>query len=306
MTNLKQKIKTLIEAEKHRLGSYAAVAVKCKVSEATISLIMEDKYPAKDEAMLDKIAYALDYEDEDDGWVYVPTAITNSTVKLAQSAKQKSLFVPISDRAGIGKSSALRYYMRTAQENTYYIRCREWGLGTFLKQLCRTLGISLPSGYLSNDDLAVLVFEYFAKRRRKKAQLIIDEANKLKPSAKRFFIPLFNETEGTLSVVIAGTEDLKKEVERGVQYAQKGYDEIDSRFGRKFIQLFGITLKEAQAICTANGVTGASAQEKAIKECGTVQVSFEDADTGKITFSNRIQDVRRLKRIIIRHQLLNQ
>lgn len=299
MANLKEKTKQLIEAEKQRLGSYSAVANKCGVSDATITLILQDKYGAEGDTMLAKIAQALGYEGES-VWHIVPTINSNSIMKLATDARAKSMFIAISEKAGSGKTASLKRYYTESKGGVYYVQCREWGKREMLRQFCKNLGVSVPSGYISNDELSELVFEYFGKRVRQKPQLIIDEADKLKPAALRFLIPLFNEHEDKLSVIIAGTENLKKEVERGVQYAKKGYDEISSRFGRKFIALTGATFADVKAICTANGVTDAATQKEIFEECGTVQKTVENRHISVV------EDLRRLKRIIQRHQLLNQ
>lgn len=297
MTKLKEKTKQLIEAEKQRLGSYSAVANKCGVSDATITLILQDKYGAEGETMLAKIAQALGYDGESQ-WNVAPIINSHSVMKITADARSKAMFVAISEKAGSGKTASLKRYYQESKGGVYYLQCREWGKRELLRQLCKNLGIAIPAGYLTNDEVSELVFDYFSKRVRQKPQLIIDEADKLKPAALRFLIPLFNEHEDKLSVIIAGTENLKKEVERGVQHARKGYDEISSRFGRKFITLTGATYSDVKAICAANGVTDCETQKEIFDECGTTQKVIENRQI-KV-----VEDLRRLKRIIIRHQLL--
>lgn len=298
MANLKEKTKQLIEAEKQRLGSYSAVANKCGVSEATITLIMQNKYGAEGDTMLAKIAQTLGYDGES-AWHTVPTINSNSIMKLAADARAKSMFIAISEKAGSGKTSSLKRYYAESKGGVYYVQCREWGKREMLRQFCKNLGIAIPGGHLSNDELSELVFDYFGKRSRQKPQLIIDEADKLKPTALRFLIPLFNEHEDKLSVLIAGTENLEKEIKRGVQYARKGFDEIDSRFGRKFVHLTGATATDVRNICAANGIAEKEKQQEIWEECDKVQKVIENR-TIKV-----VEDLRRLKRIIQRHQILN-
>lgn len=299
MANLKEKTKKLIEAEKQRLGSYESVAYKCGVSPATITQVMQDKYNTESETMIAKIAQTLGYEGEN-AWQIVPIINSTSILKVVNEARQKSLFVAISDKAGSGKTAALKHYYAESKGGVFFVQCREWGKREMLRQFCKSLGIAIPSGYMSNDELGELIFDYFSKRVRMKPQLVIDEADKLKPSALRFLIPLFNEHEDKLSVIISGTENLEKEIKRGVQYAAKGYDEIDSRFGRKFIHLTGATFKDVQAICNANGVHSTDTHKAIFEECGVANKTIESRNI-KV-----VEDLRRLKRIIQRYQILNQ
>jgi transcriptional regulator with XRE-family HTH domain len=300
MKNLQQTVTELINKEKQKLGSYSAVANKCGVSEATISQVLSGKYGADGDAMLHKIAHALGLDEEDANWNIAPIGNWNTIVKLAETARKKSMFIAISEKAGSGKTATLKDIYKQSKDGVYYLQCREWGKREFMRNLCKSLGIATPTGYASNDEVGELVFEYFAKRRSKKPLLIIDEADKLKPAALRFMIPLYNELEDKLGVLIAGTENLEKEIKRGVRFAGKGFDEIDSRFGRKFIHLIGATQVDVSNICKANGILSSDDHKAIFEECGTVTRSLENRDI-KV-----VEDLRRLKRIIQRYQLINQ
>lgn len=300
MKKIKDTAVELIHKEKARLGSYSAVANRCGVSEAVISQILADKYPTKDDTMYERIAYALGYEEEDYKWnIATDTSNFLKIVKLAEMARKNRMFVPISDKAGMGKSAPLRYYSSHIDKNSFYLQCREWGKKDFIKALYKTLGLSYPGGVVSYDELLDTIVDYFAKRRTKKPLLIIDEADKLKPASLRLFIPLYNELEDRLSVIISGTENLEKEIKRGVRYAAKGYDEIDSRFGRNYIHITGSTLLDVQKICKANGIEDAETQKAVFDECKPVVREIEGRSI------RVVEDLRRLKRIIQRIQLKN-
>jgi transcriptional regulator with XRE-family HTH domain len=299
MTNVKEKAKQLIEAEKQRLGSYSAVAEKCGVSEATLSLILSNKYRTDSEDIFDKIINEIVGVGASD-WHTVPIGNLNRMFKFADVAKAKSMFVAVSEKAGSGKSAAWNAYYEKSTGGVYKLRCREWGKREFLRGLCKATGAAIPKGYTSNDAVSEIIFEFFARRSRQKPLLIIDEADKLKPSALRFLIPLYNELEDRLGVIVSGTENLEKEIKRGVNYASKGYDEIDSRFGRNFIHLIGATLADVRKICAANGIENKETQTAIFNECGAV---LKDVDNQDIKV---VEDLRRLKRIIQRHQLQNQ
>jgi type II secretory pathway predicted ATPase ExeA len=131
--------------------------------------------------------------------------------------------------------------------------------------------------------------------------LMIDEADKLKSSALRSLIPIYNRTRRRLGVVLAGTENLEKEIRSGVRANKKGFDELDSRLCRSYIKLQGATKQEVFAICEANGVKDADAKEniwnmleKTSKPVGRNRTSV-----------NVAEDFRVIERMIYKEKLLN-
>jgi DNA transposition AAA+ family ATPase len=297
MTNInKQEITNLILAEKNSLGSFAAVANKCKISETALSQLMSGNYKAKGDDIWLKIASALNYSPSD--WVFVPTTNYQMISQVLRDAKTESMFMAISHKAGSGKTSSLDTFAASDNSGTIYkIQCREWSRREFLKQLAQTLGINVTGGYVSVDRLGDQIIGFFKQRILQKPLLIIDEADKLKPSAIRFLIPLYNALEDMLAVVIAGTENLEKEIKRGVKYNAKGFDELDSRFGRVFIHLIGATRKDVAKICEANGIANPEKHKEIFKDCAPVKIMVQGQAL------EVVEDMRRLKRAIKRERL---
>ena len=261
MTKLTQEHKqTIIELIKQKvlsLKTASAVASFCGVSESIISLMLKNKYVTKGDDAWITIGMKLGWKPQlhkMQGWVTVETRDLKSIETICIDAKENSLFLPISDNAGMGKTKGLEHVAQKYHSaEVYYMRCREWGAIEFLGKLCSTLGINTSKGMHKKEQLLDYVIDFFQQRSIGKPLLILDEVNKLKDAAKRVMIPLYNECEDFLGVVWAGPEDLEKDVLRGVRYAKKGFDEIYSRFGRKFIKLRGATLNEVHKICKANG-----------------------------------------------------
>ena len=105
ITNIqKQEVVLLLNAEKDRLGSYAKVAKKVGVSDATISLLVNNNWDQITEEMWLPVANAIGYRPE--GWQVVQT--TNSAIvqSAAKRAKDGSLFMAIAHRAGSGKKQS--------------------------------------------------------------------------------------------------------------------------------------------------------------------------------------------------------
>lgn len=303
----KREIIELIHSKKTQLGTYESVATYCETSPSAITQLIKNKYNVQGDAMWIQVATKLEWSglktNSSTNWVFVPTTDFKIVRTIAIDAKNKSLFISISDVAGMGKTAYLKQVTEELKEEAiYYIRCWDWGKKEFLTQLCKALGIDAGRGFKTPNELLFLVIDFFQQRALRNPLLIIDEADKLKASALRFLIPLYNECEDTLGCIIAGTENLEKEIKRGVKYQAKGYDEIDSRFGRKYIKLTGCTIAEAEQICVANGVKNTKTINKIVTECKPIKVLKKIE--GKEQLLDVITDLRRLKRIIQR-ELLN-
>lgn len=298
MNNLQRsEVIALINQEKERLGSYRAVANKAGISDATISQMVNQKWEQIADNMWLKVAAAVGWKPQ--GWVL--TEITNTKIlySVFRDAKTKSAFFAVSHRAGSGKTASAKSFAETEyRSGVYFLQCREWGRNGFLQNLCQELGIDPGRGYMSADDLLQKVIRFFQDRVNMKPLLIIDEADKLRPAALRALIPMYNNLEGQLGLVILGTDNLEKEIKRGVKYNLKGMDEIDSRFGRNFIHLYGANKADVQRICEANGLTNKTLAAAIFTECEPRQVKIGDNQ-----YSMMIEDLRRLKRCIEREQL---
>lgn len=297
MNNIqKQEIIALINQEKERLGSYRGVANKAGISDATISQMVNQKWEEISDNMWLKVATAVGWKPQ--GWML--TEITNTKIlySVFRDAKTKSAFFAVSHRAGSGKTASAKSFAETEyRSGVYFLQCREWGRNGFLQNLCQELGIDSGRGYQSADDLLLKVIRFFHDRVAMEPLLIIDEADKLRPAALRALIPMYNQLEGQIGLVILGTDNLEKEIKRGVKYNIKGMDEVDSRFGRNFIHLLGASKKDVERICAANGLEEKALAAKLFAECEPRQVAHEGQ------YVMMIEDLRRLKRCIEREQL---
>lgn len=298
MTNVqKNEVLTLMHQEAENLGTRNKLANKLDVSSATVSQIFNGKWELIKDDMFMKIASKLGYDFST--WQLAEISNYKMLTQVFHNAKNKGLFIPVSNRAGSGKTAAVKSYMAELRGHSVYgIQCREWAKREFLVQLCSTLGIEVPRGIISIDMLGQLVVDFFEKRTAFKPLLIIDEADKLKAPALRFLIPLFNALEDKLGVVILGTENLEQEIKKGVRLNRKGYDEIDSRFGRNYIHLYGATKNDLIKICDANGINDRKTQSKIFDECTPV-VKMVQTTEGS-TQIKVIEDLRRVKRVVTR------
>lgn len=298
MANIqKNEIVQTIQEEKKRLGSYMRVATKVGVSEATISQMINGNWDYIKDTMWQKVATQLGMNAKH--WHIAETLSFKQITNYVKATKERSLFMAISCKAGSGKTATLKTFAEQNKgQSVFYLQAREWSKRDFLMELCRILGVDTGKGYTSVDKLGLKAIDFLSNRKGKNPLLIIDEADKLKPSALRWFITLYNELEDEIGVIIAGTENLEKTIKRGVKYNLLGFDEIDSRFGRKFINdIVGARLTDVEMICQANGITDKDLIKSIFQELKPKEITTAG---GTAEF---IDDLRRLKRIIQRELL---
>lgn len=302
-TQQKQVILAAVEAEIERLGSAAKVATKVGLNDAYISMMRNGKWNGtlKDEHW-HQVAQILGVSLS--GWQMVDITNTRIIYQVLSDAKNGSMFMAVSNFAGSGKTAACRSYSEAnSTMGAYYFQVEHGDMnrGDFLRRLANALGIDTRGAgpqYQSSSRLADAIIEFFVKRFDQRPLLIIDEADKLTDKAKRFFISLYNAVEGRMGCVILGTDNLEKQIKRGVQFATNGMDEIDSRFGRRFIHLRGVTSKECNEICKANGITDPEVQKAIFNECEPVSAMNGAGRTERV-----IKDIRPLRRKIERELL---
>lgn len=289
-----------------RLGSQSKVADKIGVSVASLSLWLNGKYGADTSKMDAKIAAALGYQE--DGWQVVTSIANYRKIEfVVRSCKQESMWMAISNKAGSGKTQTLEHlFNRDLSGSVIFIQAEEWNARQFLLELAeRTCGVP-KRAYTDIPTLLKLITEYLNRLAADQPLLIIDEADKLRPAALRKLIPIYNRTEHRLGCVLAGTENLHKEIARGVRNNLKGYDEIDSRLGRTFIDLPGATEQEVRDICLANRLDNEAAERvwnevEKVKKITKVKSKKDGAVREKSVFI--CEDLRRLMRLIKKEQI---
>jgi hypothetical protein len=296
----RHEIAQLVESEYRLLGSWSKVAAKCGVNPAVVHTYVRrpEEWSKVGVSMWGKIAAALGYS-FGKRWKIAETMNTRLLMATLQMAQEHRMCLAISDKAGSGKTASIQAY-KTADDykSVFVMECEEWSKRSFLTRLSRELGIAYDRGYVSVEVMAEKVIERlkgYAKDRS--PLLILDEADKLKPSALRFIIPLYNKLEDEVGIVLCGTENLRREIQRGAARAVKGYDEIDSRLGRTYVTLTGVTADDVRNICMANGLTDAEGIERVWDESGKSRKAVQGR------YVEVAEDLRKIKRLIQRELL---
>jgi DNA transposition AAA+ family ATPase len=196
-------------------------------------------------------------------WHFVETIAYNTLLAYFQDARLYGNVFAITGAAGSGKTFAAHHFCHK-ESSVFHIECAEyWNKKMFLRQILSAMGKD-PQGGNVAELLEDIVAQLLLLQH---PLLILDEADKLNDQVLYFFITLYNRLKGSCGIVLMATPHLAKRIERGRCLQKKGYAEIYSRIGRRFIQLLPVNQKEVAGICEKNGLTDASAAMEIYNDC---------------------------------------
>lgn len=242
------------------------------VSAATVSQMLNGKWELIADEMWRTVARQIDYDPR--RWAVVETEGYRRMTQVLRDAQEQSLVMAVTGDAGCGKSQAIKQYAGT-HKGVVAVSCSEyWNRKEFLGELLQEMGVDA-----GGSTVADMMREAIRQLKKREGVLIVlDEADKLSDTVLHFFITIYNKLEDTVGIVLCATQYLKKRIERGVVNNRKGYKEIYSRIGRKFIPMPVVNRGDIRAVCEANGL----ADRREIERIA------EDADN----------DLRRVKRLV--------
>lgn len=263
------KLRTYVESKE---SQNAAAKSLRGVSATTVSQILNGNWELISDEMWRTVANQTGYDPR--RWSVVETEGYTRMTQVLTDAQQHSLVMAVVGDAGCGKSQAIKAYAEK-HRGVIALSCSEyWNRKEFLSELLQSLGTE-PGG----STVADMVREAIRQLKRRDGVLIIlDEADKLSDQVLHFFITIYNKLEDTVGIVLCATQYLKKRIERGVVNNRKGYKEIYSRIGRKFIPMPVVNNTDIKGVCLANGLDD-------LREIARI---IDDADN----------DLRRVKRLV--------
>ena len=299
MTTTQQSDLTALVLESiEQHGSQARAAVALGVNAAYLTHIIQGKLEKVSEAQWNKIALSLNYSAQ--GWVMVPCVNTKQMDMYLSDAKSQSMMLAVSSPAGSGKTSYARHFARQHRAgNVYMLECGVWRAKTFLRALCSALGIYTDNiNNRTADFYMEKAVEFLNAVGGRQPLVILDEFADLKPCAFASMKTLYNRLEDNVGIVMMATEHLEQVIDRGVSLKRKGYDEVSSRLGRKFLKLRGMTEKEVAAVAVANGVENKHAHRRIWSGSMPRKIEW---DGGILEV---VPDLRRMKRMIKQERLM--
>lgn len=272
-TEEKQAIVGELKIRIRKGESQNALALRCGISSATISQMLNNKWALIAERMWRRVVVALKI---DFSWRTAETKNFKMLISLLNNCKERSMSVGVSHNAGAGKSHAYTHFERLA-DNSFYIECKTfWTRKNYMKNVLQNCG-------LANDGSIEAMVDRLTDHLEglEKPILIIDQLDKLNDSSLDLFMDFYNVLDGYCAFVVSGVPALKKRILRGCQLDKTGYQEFYSRIGRKFIHLDDVTLEDVAMVCEVNGVT----DEEAVNHI----------------FNTSEGDLRRVKREVQKH-----
>ncbi len=257
----KQQISDQLRAYVEQKGSGNKAAASMNgVSSATISKVLAGKWETISEDMWRSIAAQTGHKAE--GWQLVPTRAYKAMTFALENAQRDSLVMAVIGEAGSGKTEAIKNYTAGGR-NVYHLVCSEyWNRRTFMAKLLQNMG-AVVSGTTVSDMMDNIVDTL---KRKEQPLIVLDEADKLSDQVLYFFISLYNQLEDQCGIMLTATSNLKARIERGLRLNRKGYAEIYSRIGRKFVELPLPNSEDVAAVCVANGVSDTKAINRVIDE----------------------------------------
>lgn len=222
------------------------------VSAATISQILAGNWDSISDDMWRAVAAQTGHDSRE--WRIARTRAYDRMMFLLDSARAESLVLAVTGSAGCGKTEAIRNYGKMHRQ-VYHLCCSEyWNRRTFMGKLLQCMGIDYTGSTVSDmmDDIIDTL------KRTEKPLVVLDEADKLSDQVLYFFISLYNQLEDHCGIILCATDYLEKCIKKGLRIRRKGYEEVFSRMGRKFIPLQVISNEDVAAVCVANGVTNES------------------------------------------------
>ncbi len=284
----KQAIQAQLQAYVSKYASQAkAVNSLNGVSAGTLSVILNGKFENISDEMFLRIRAQVGPVNPEEWSICETTAFRELSALMADAQENQNVSWIVGN-AGIGKTTTAHDYA-ARHENVFVISCSEdMRRGDFIREMARIIGIKLSQSSL-RDKFQTVTDELLVRHR---PLLIFDEGDKLQDTVFYYFISIYNALEGRCGIIFLSTEYIKRRMEIGMAYDKKGYDEIFSRIGRRFIDLTPATRHEVTAVCQANGLVAEAAISDVISDARTIVAKSKNPWD-----KNRVRDYYDMRRV---------
>lgn len=250
----KQTVQTQLQAYVSKYPSQNKAVNSLGLSTGTVSAILNGKFDNISDEMFLRIRSLVSPINPEEWAVCETTAYRELSVLLSDAQANQNVSWVVGN-AGIGKTTTAHDYA-SKHENVFVVSCSEdMRRGDFIREMARVIGLKLAQTSLREKLQAVTD----ALRVLDRPLLVFDEGDKLMDTVFYYFISIYNALEGRCGIIFLSTEYIKRRMSIGLEYDKKGYDEIYSRIGRRFIDLTPATRHEVTAVCRANGLIADSA-----------------------------------------------
>lgn len=236
----KEAITTLLE-QKRALkpnDSDAAFARKHSITSVDYSNLVNRKWIAQPSLLSEKkwnrIALIAGYRaNGQQKWETADTYVSDYVRTLLKTSQNTSLPTVLVDAPGIGKSHTCIKYVEH-EDNSFYVRCSDCPTNSrLIKAIAKSMGLS-PNKKTEDlmEDITIYANSIY------RPILILDEAGFLRPKAWNVVHRIYNACEFQLSLFLVGSVGLENEITKGIRRKSNGYEEVFSRLGSKYINIF--------------------------------------------------------------------
>jgi hypothetical protein len=263
----KEAIRDLLKEYCGRYPSQNKAAASLNsVSPGTVSMIINSKFDNISDEMFRNLRAQISTGTAPGEWVFVETPLFKDVYFALKDAQESSDVTWVIAPAGSGKTVTAQTYIRE-HKNVYYLLCDEdMKKGDFIRELAQAVGLKVKSGKRIREILMLIIDELSGMD---SPLLIIDEGDKLSDNILYYFITLYNRLKDKTGIVFLSTSYMQRRMQTGLNYDKKGYQEIDSRIGRKFYQAEPITPNDIYSIARANGIADDATLSRIVKDAET-------------------------------------
>jgi DNA transposition AAA+ family ATPase len=196
------------------------------VSPATLSQIRQGKFAQLSDRMVARLASYFGITGGEDvaEWQTFETRNYQIIHSACQDAKENCRMLAIAGYTGAGKTTALKAIART-QPNVYYVLCNAvMSRKEFIRAVTQAMGIE-PEGSIS-ANLDAITGRMLGTE---KPLLVLDDAGKLSDANLRLIQIIYDATEFSAGIVLAGTEYLKTNIDKNAAKDKAGFRELRRR-----------------------------------------------------------------------------
>ena len=249
----KKEISQLLEAYCERYGSRNSAAMSLRnVSPSTVSSVLNGKWENISDDMWRNIrGQVLDASTARD-WELVETPTFKDVTFCLRNARDEKGVTWLIAPAGSGKTTAAEYFAGQNREVIYVLCDEDMRKSDFANELARAAGMRINTQRCAREKIMQII-DFINEMEN--PVIILDEGDKLSDNILCYFITIYNRLKNKAGIVFLSTSYAQRRMEYGLRYNKRGFQEIDSRIGRKFYESEVPRGNDVYAICRANGIT---------------------------------------------------
>lgn len=261
--NEKNEIRDILKTYCNRYPSQNKAAASLHgVSAGTISSILNEKYDNISDDMFRNIYFQVSTPHQAAGLQIVETTALHEIISAMQDAQNWQDVTWVVGESGCGKTTAASVYQGSHAE-VFTLPCSEdMKKGDFVRELAAVIGVN-ASGHNIRETLKAIIARV---NQMDSPLLIFDEGDKLNDLVFHYFITIYNQLKDKAGIIFLSTSHIEKRMAIGLRHNKKGYQEINSRIGRKFYEVSQNTANDVYAVCLANGINDHEALENIIQD----------------------------------------